>query len=62
VSNFLLDGIDTQNYGARPLRRKLEQLVENEIASAMIGGHARAPGKLRVLVENGQVKVAYSPA
>jgi ATP-dependent Clp protease ATP-binding subunit ClpC len=42
VKTYLLKGIDSQNYGARPLRRKLEQLVENELAAFLIGDRAGA--------------------
>ncbi len=36
AKEHLLSSVDTLNYGARPLRRKLEQLVENEIALLLI--------------------------
>jgi ATP-dependent Clp protease ATP-binding subunit ClpC len=33
---YIVDAVDTTNYGARPLRRKLEELVENKIAALII--------------------------
>lgn len=34
--DFIVGSIDNLNYGARPLKRKLESLVENEIASLLV--------------------------
>ncbi len=39
----VLSGIDATHFGARPLRRKLETLIENEIATLLIGA-SRAVG------------------
>ena len=36
VKNRILAQIDTLNYGARPLQRKLQQLVENKIAMMLL--------------------------
>jgi ATP-dependent Clp protease ATP-binding subunit ClpC len=36
AKEFILQQIDTTNFGARPLKRKLEQMVENKIASTLI--------------------------
>ncbi|MBP9708051.1 MAG: ATP-dependent Clp protease ATP-binding subunit, partial [Oligoflexales bacterium] len=33
---YLIEGIEQQNYGARPLKRKLEQNVENQVATLLI--------------------------
>lgn len=36
VINHLIDNVDNMSYGARPLKRKLEVLVENEIANLLL--------------------------
>ncbi len=57
AKQYLITGIDTRNFGARPLRRKLAQTVENEIANILIS-QSDSPGKtIAVSIENGQIKV-----
>ncbi len=48
VREHLLKGIDTVNYGARPLRRKLEQLIENSVASFLISSPPPPGATLKV--------------
>ena len=36
VKPFILDEIDTHSYGARPLKRKIQDLVENPIANVLL--------------------------
>lgn len=36
AKEYIISNIETEDYGARPLRRKLEQLIENRIASLLI--------------------------
>lgn len=36
VKKFILEGVNLMNFGARPLKRRLENLVENKIASLLI--------------------------
>ena len=36
VKDFLLDRVDTDKFGARPLKRKLEYYVENELANILL--------------------------
>lgn len=57
AKTLLLKSIDTEDYGARPLRRKLEQLVENEIASKLIDNYAKNLTKATVRVENDKILV-----
>ncbi len=45
AKDFLIKQVDTKFYGARPLKRKLEQLVENEIAQLLIVNGDNAKGK-----------------
>ena len=36
AKEFIVSSIDTTNYGARPLKRKLDELVENKLANIII--------------------------
>lgn len=36
VKDFIIQGLDTANFGARPIRRKIEQTIESEIANYLI--------------------------
>jgi ATP-dependent Clp protease ATP-binding subunit ClpC len=56
AKKFILTSIDTLNFGARPLKRKLETLIENEIASHIIDA-AGSLKKVAVDVEKGSLKV-----
>lgn len=53
----LVGGIDTVHYGARPLKRKLEDKVENKIASLLI--QDRSEGQRRATVDwrDGDIQV-----
>jgi ATP-dependent Clp protease ATP-binding subunit ClpC len=44
----LIESIETEGFGARPLKRKLEQLVENEIATQIIRSHSEPRRKVIV--------------
>jgi ATP-dependent Clp protease ATP-binding subunit ClpC len=57
AKELVLGSVDTERYGARPLRRKLEQLVENEIARLMIERRDARGATIRVDVEDGKVRV-----
>lgn len=58
LTNYLLDGMDNAPYGARPLRRKVEQLVENALANWMIAGGTAKTNTVKVAVQNGTVVVS----
>ncbi len=58
AKEFILDSIDTTHYGARPVRRALERLVENEIASTMIGrSQGEKASQITVEIEGGAIAV-----
>jgi len=59
AKKVVLGAIDTMSFGARPLRRRLEQLVENEIASLLINQKPVGKSRLRVWSDNDAVKVAF---
>jgi ATP-dependent Clp protease ATP-binding subunit ClpC len=61
AKNFILSGIDTLNFGARPLRRRLEQTVENEIANLLIGRNEKANKNISVDADSKKaLKIAWS--
>jgi ATP-dependent Clp protease ATP-binding subunit ClpC len=43
----ILASVDSEHYGARPLRRKVEQWLENEIATLLIGRAGNLPPEIR---------------
>ena len=57
VKEHILKSIDSTNYGARPLRRRLEHMVENKIAALMIAEKIEKSAKISVTVKNGEVEV-----
>lgn len=58
AKELVLSGIDTLNFGARPLRRKLETAIENEMANLLIANPGVKGRLLRVYVEGRALKVA----
>jgi len=60
VQDIILSSIDSYQYGARPLKRKLQLLVENEIANLLIKKSAsKDKGKIKVAVKSGKIDVSY---
>lgn len=57
AKELLVKQIDTYSYGARPLRRKLEQEVENKIATLLIDDFSRQKKTIRVHVEGEEIVV-----
>ena len=49
-------GIDT-NYGARPLKRAIQSIVEDKIAEAILDGKIIPHKKVKIIAENDEVKV-----
>jgi ATP-dependent Clp protease ATP-binding subunit ClpC len=54
---MLLAGVDTMNFGARPLRRMLEQQVENQIATQLLALPEKKETVV-VTVSNGKLSIA----
>ncbi|MBF0440353.1 MAG: ATP-dependent Clp protease ATP-binding subunit [Oligoflexales bacterium] len=48
AKKYFLDNMETEDYGARPLRRKLEQIVENEIATKLISSVSKTSKEILV--------------
>ncbi len=57
VRDGLVQSIDTANYGARPLKRKLEEKIENQIASLLIQDQSEGPRVAIVNWNEGDVQV-----
>lgn len=58
VKDFILERIDTSHYGARPLKRKVQDLIENPIANKLIETSSKVPTKnIRVSVSEDQVLI-----
>ncbi len=57
AKELILKQIDTYLYGARPLRRKLEQAVENKIASLLIDDFSRQKRTIRVRSDGAEIVV-----
>jgi ATP-dependent Clp protease ATP-binding subunit ClpC len=61
AKKLILAGIDTTNYGARPVRRALEQIVENQVAATLIGADGAQTGKnLKVGAKNGEIVISLT--
>lgn len=60
AKDFIVTNIDTLSYGARPLKRKIEQLVENQIASLLIGHHEGMKNNVTIEVVNNEISVALT--
>lgn len=59
VSKFLLSSIDSFHYGARPLKRKLDLLVENEVANLLISKDGKKNGEITVSLKNNKISVTF---
>jgi len=57
AKEFILASIDSNQYGARPLRRKLESSVENKIANLIIGTEEKKISQIKVDVKDGEIDV-----
>ncbi len=59
AKTFVLDGIDTLKFGARPLKRKIEQLIENEVAQILVD-HSNQSRALNIKVELKDKKLEFA--
>ncbi len=59
VIDFVVKSADTSSYGARPLKRKIESLVENRIASLLISQERQNAKKIQVALVNNNVEVNF---
>jgi ATP-dependent Clp protease ATP-binding subunit ClpA len=59
VLDFIVKTSDTAIYGARPLKRKIETLVENKIASLLLSPEREKATGILVSFENNEVTVKF---
>ena len=59
AKKIILKGIDNLNYGARPLKRKLEVLVENPISNLIISHKGEKPKAIKVSANKGSLSIKY---
>ncbi len=49
------------DYGARPLRRVIQNTIEDELADRLLRGELKGGGSVQVTVADGEIKVATTP-
>ena len=59
VKDHIIAAVDTLNYGARPLQRKLQQLVENPIAMLLMDESAARRQQIAVTLDGKEVVVRF---
>ena len=57
ATDFIVNRGYDPEYGARPLRRVIEQYVEDNIAEALLDGSVRDNSVITVDIVDGQVKI-----
>ena len=66
VKDFIISKIDTTQYGARPLKRKIEEWVENRIASMLIEDDESMVEKKKIYVNldplNKSLDISWQPS
>lgn len=55
LKDFVLDNGFDGEYGARPLKRTVQRLVEDPLSEKIISGEVRKSGRIKATVENGRV-------
>ncbi len=61
AADYIIKTADTGTYGARPLKRRLEALVENKIAMLVIGPGRDKADKIKVSLVNNELQVELVP-
>jgi ATP-dependent Clp protease ATP-binding subunit ClpC len=49
------------DYGARPLRRVIQNTIEDELADRLLRGELKGGGSIQVTIANGEIKVSATP-
>ncbi len=62
VQDHIISAVDTRNYGARPLQRKLQQLVENKIAVLLMDENTTAKRQIDVALDGKEITVRFVQA
>jgi ATP-dependent Clp protease ATP-binding subunit ClpC len=61
VKDFLIGKGYDPIYGARPLRRAIQKLIEDPLAEKILKGKISSKSKIKVVVKNGKLKFASVP-
>ena len=56
VKEFLVDKGYDEKYGARPLKRTIQSMVEDKLAEAVLEGRVREGDSVKILLKDGQLK------
>lgn len=56
VKEFLVEKGYDEKYGARPLKRTIQNLVEDKLAEAVLEGRVREGDSVRIILKDGQLK------
>ncbi|MBQ5599899.1 MAG: ATP-dependent Clp protease ATP-binding subunit, partial [Lachnospiraceae bacterium] len=56
VKEFLVEKGYDEKYGARPLKRTIQQMVEDKLAEAVLEGRVREGDSVKIVLKDGQLK------
>ena len=56
AKNYIIDESYDKKYGARPLRRKLQSMIEDELASQILLGNIKRGDTVKIGMENKKLK------
>ena len=56
VKDFLVEKGYDEKYGARPLKRTIQNLVEDKLAEAVLEGRVREGDSVKIILKDGQLK------
>jgi len=56
VKEFLIEKGYDEKYGARPLKRTIQNMVEDKLAEAVLEGRVREGDSVKILLKDGQLK------
>lgn len=62
TAEMIADSKDTEKYGARPIRRRVTELVENELARMIVSSELKKGDNVRIDTENGRICITRTVA
>lgn len=62
VIETVADAGDTEKYGARPIKRRVTELIENELARMIVGSRISSGEQVRIAVEQGKICITKGVA
>ena len=57
IKDYIIEGMDTNQYGARPLKRRVQDLIENKMANLLIEKVDESVKKIKVELVDGEIKI-----